>query len=221
MNWLTGNTLEDMPEFKKIEILQRAEGRDAWWNAFIGDKFEAVVRDNYYELTKKSIMKLNVTGNSYVKAIITFDYAAEVGEAIKKFNIPKIPVVPRNIHFLQEVRVFRATATYGVENRRGEIVQTIFVEGDLFEEMWDKPNYIRKVGTNTTFKLKDINESTILLPKFEYVEEIDAKESQYFTTNKEKLFEGYKKDMNKLARLNEKLTMTRFMLDIDDEAIED
>ena len=207
-----------------IEILGMDSSRATWWNEFVGETFEAIeVSRTLFALTPKGCENLRQRAGqieTIFSAMIHVNFACIYGEVVERVGIPTFEIHPKNINYLMQVRVFRATEDFNRYDRTGTtILSTPLKKGDLFEEMFDKPNCLTKIegeGERGSWNLHEINQMVLILPKFELENTIDVKESQYFETQKKKLAPAYKRTRNAIARANEKLNELRFLLNIED-----
>jgi hypothetical protein len=202
-----------------IEITAVNQQRDTWYNPLIGEKLEAIEHKNVFQLTDAGLLKASeLTGKELCYGIIPKQFAAIEGEVIAVNNIERFPLVQRHIKFLVEVRRFVVKEDVHKYNRHGEIVSTILRKGEVWEEMYDKPNHLIKVDNLVDIKkIQDINKSTLLLPAFECTETIPAKESAYFNERREDVRKQYIRKMKNLEKLKGEINNLEFLLDINNE----
>lgn len=212
-----------------IEVTRKNAGRETWYNLFVGTRFKAIPSVHYkghYELTKEGLEELSKKLDKTIsKAVISEVCATPVGDKAKEVFLNTFMIFPKAVKYIRHVRLFRATKDYHMYDRGGEnIIGTFFREGDIFEEVFDKPNKIVKVQgavrddlEGSEYELKYINESDFLLGMFEELEEIPVKEGTLFTRRREALAKSYKNTMTSIAKAQRKAEELRFLLDIEDD----
>ena len=218
-----------MSETIEIEISCINSKRETWFNSLVGERFEAKKSkhyNNHYELTEHGLMDLTKKiGKGFALAVIHSNFASTVEqEAVRNFN-NLFMIFPTAVRHLREIRTFRVTGDYHTFDRSGNnIIATFFREGDIYEEVFDKPNTIVKVegekrddGKGVEYKLQYINQSNFLLPLFEELEAIPVKESKTFAERKEGLANSYKRTRTVVYKGMLKLQELRFLLDIENE----
>lgn len=203
----------------KIEVLQKNQKVEgAWYNDFIGEKFLAKDMGNVYLINSDSLKK--VLDRYVLCAMIPKEYAEIEGQEIRDKNIETFPLVPRHIKNIIEVRKFTVTKDITRTVGRNGETETIKAEGDVYEEMYDKPNVIVKMEDGKiagVIKLKELNNNTILLTSFKCDETISAKESLYFTQRKKEIEKQYARKRKKVEQLNDEIGNLEYMLDINPE----
>lgn len=207
----------------KIEILETCPERATWFNQFVGQKFEAVDCGGYFRLTQKSINEVN-TKEGRVTAIqlaVSREYAEIDGEKIKKHQMQTIFLYPRGMNHLREARRFVVNKTINKTDRRGNVIGTILNEGDVYEEMFDKPNHIAKVlptGYIESISLKEINQSSQLLPAFDIEEEmVCVKTTRYFEAKEKTLKTSFNKTVKSFSKTKIKLQELAYLLGCEDD----
>lgn len=228
----------------EVKISKRREIADCWWNNFVGITVEVEIEAIFNKvlllrITDKSLKFLKDTFNSNVIiGRIVNEYVEFLDEVSTHQPIEeneKFEVHPKRVKLIREVRIFRATKDlhrFNVEKDKNgisffgtKILYTFFRVGDIFEETFNCPNALRKIGVpeneqnnnGNIYGVNEINMSHTLLESFELVKTIQAKDSEYFESQKKSLGQQFKRTRKVIADANQKLNELRFFLEITDE----
>jgi len=200
-----------------IEIIRPLEGRNTWYNEYVGKKLKATDKWNNYFICNSNDVK-EMTGADIYVALIPKENAIIEGENVQAYSDKQMYKYPPKLYVLREARTLIANKNHNRYDRKGAIIDSYFKKGEVFEEMFDKPNNFKGKECGLVFSVNDINKSKIIIEILDEQEEmIDVRETKYYQDNLEKLKKTYVSTQKSIEKQKIKLREFGFLLEIENE----